>query len=185
LVKDFRLLDVSSLLATTTSNLPTLGIKVCRGHLPHRLQLRIQQTEGVSTVEKGGHFTNACPKPHAYPNQTPAAQSTPGPNNSTPMSARQNYERGRINHVAIEDAQEAPDIVLDTFLVNSNTTIILFDSGASHSFIFVEYVAKYNLLVSLLECHMVVNSPSGDMPARQVCPRVNLKIRGVVILGMD
>jgi hypothetical protein len=101
------------------------------------------------------------------------------------MSARQNYERGRINHVAIEDAQEAPDIVLDTFLVNSNTTIILFDSGASHSFIFVEYVAKYNLLVSLLECHMVVNSPSGDMPARQVCPRVNLKIRGVVILGMD
>jgi hypothetical protein len=47
---------------------------------------------------------------------------------------------------------------------------------------------------------MIVSSPGGDMPARQLCPKVNLKIRGVdfvanliileskgidVILGMD
>jgi hypothetical protein len=65
------------------------------------------------------------------------------------------------------------------FLANSNTTIILFDSGASHSFIPAKYVAKYNLPVSLLKYHMVVSSPGGDMPARQVCPRVHIKIRGV------
>jgi hypothetical protein len=147
-----------------------------------------------------GQFTNACPKPHAHFNQTPVAQSTPGHINSTPMSAKQSYARGRINHVAIEDAQEAPNVVLATFLVNSSTTIVLFDSGASHSFISAEYVAKYNLPVSLLNCHMVVSSLGGDMPARQVCPKVNIKIRGVdfitnliildskgidVILGMD
>jgi hypothetical protein len=116
------------------------------------------------------------------------------------MTTMQNYARGRINHVAIEDAQEAPDVVLGTFLVNSNTTIIFFDSGASHSFISAEYAAKYNLPVSLLKCRMVVSSPDRDMLARQVCPRVNIKIRGVdfitnlvildskgidVILGMD
>jgi hypothetical protein len=116
------------------------------------------------------------------------------------MTAKQNYVRGRINHVAIEDAQEAPDVVLGTFLVNSNTAIILFDSGALHSFISAEYIVKYNLLVTLLKCRMVVSSPGGDMLARQVCPRVNIKIRGVdfianlivldskridVILGMD
>jgi hypothetical protein len=47
---------------------------------------------------------------------------------------------------------------------------------------------------------MIVSSPGGDMPTRQLCPKVNLKIRGVdfvtnlivlesrgidVILGMD
>jgi hypothetical protein len=47
---------------------------------------------------------------------------------------------------------------------------------------------------------MIVSSPGGDMPARQMCPKVNLKIKGVdfvanlivleskdidVILGMD
>jgi hypothetical protein len=136
----------------------------------------------------------------AHPNQTPVAQSTPSHNNSTPMTARQNYARGRINHVAIQDAHEALDVVLSMFLVNSNIAIILFDLGASHSFIFADYIAKYNLPVSLLKCHMVVSSPGGDMPARQVCPRVNIKIRGVdfianlivldsngidVILGMD
>jgi hypothetical protein len=81
--------------------------------------------------------------------------------------------------VAIEDAQEAPDVVLGTFLVNSTIPIILCDSGASHSLIYVEYVTKYNLPISQLKCHMVVSSPGGDMPARQVCPTVNLKIRGV------
>jgi hypothetical protein len=68
--------------------------------------------------------------------------------------------------VAIEDAQEAPYVVLGTFLVNSNTTIILFDSRASHSFISTEYVAMYNLPVSLHNCRMVVSCPGGDMPAR-------------------
>jgi hypothetical protein len=147
-----------------------------------------------------GHFANACPKPRARTNQTLAAQSTLDRNNYTPMAAIQNFVRGRINHLVIEDAQEAPDIVLGTFLVNSNIAIILFDSGASHLFISAEYVVKYNLPVSLLKCRIVVSSPSGDMPARQVCPRVNIKIRGVdfitnliildskgidVILGMD
>jgi hypothetical protein len=147
-----------------------------------------------------GHFANACPKPCAHPHQTPAAQSTPGHNNSTPMIARQNYVRGKINHVAIEDAQEAPDVVIGMFLVNSNIAITLFDSDALLLFISAEYVANYNLPVSLLKCHMVVSSPSGDMLARQVCPRINTKIRWVdfitnlivldskkidVILGMD
>jgi hypothetical protein len=95
------------------------------------------------------------------------------------MTARQNFARGKINHVAIEDAQEEPYVVLGTFLANSNTSIILFDLGASHSFISDEYVAKYNLPVSLLKYHMVVSSPGGDMLARQVCPRVHINIRGV------
>jgi hypothetical protein len=81
--------------------------------------------------------------------------------------------------VAIEDAQEASNLVLGTFLVNSNTTIILVNSGALRSFISTEYVVKYNLPVSLLKCCMICSSPCGDMPAKQVCPGVNIKIRGV------
>jgi hypothetical protein len=152
----------------------------------------VQRPPGTQTVAQNptgrrcfncgerGHFTNSCPKPHAHPNQTPAANSNLNYNaNSTPMDASQNFARGRINLVAIDEAQEAPDVVIGTFLVNSNTTIILFNSRASHSFIFAKYVAKYNLPVSLLKCRMVVSSPSGDMPARKACPKVNIKIRRV------
>jgi hypothetical protein len=80
--------------------------------------------------------------------------------------------------VAVEEAQEAPDVVIGMFLINDTSVVVLFDSGASHSFISATYVGKYNLPLALLRCQMIVSSPGGDMPARQLCPKVNLKIRG-------
>jgi hypothetical protein len=80
--------------------------------------------------------------------------------------------------VAVEEAQEAPDVVIGMFLVNDTSAVVLFDSGASHSFISSAYVGKHNLPLALLRCQMIVSSPGGDMPASQLCPKVNLKIRG-------
>jgi hypothetical protein len=102
--------------------------------------------------------------------------------------------------VAVEEAQDAPDVVIGIFLINDTSAIVLFDSRASHSFISAAYVGKHNLPLALLTCQMIVSSLRGDMPARQLCSKVNLKIRGVdfvtnlivleskgndVILGMD
>jgi hypothetical protein len=100
----------------------------------------------------------------------------------------------------VEEAKEAADVVIGTFFINDTSAVVLFDSGASHYFISTVYVEKYNLPIALLRCQMIVSSPGGDMPARQLCPKVNFKIRGVdfvanlivleskgidVILGMD
>jgi hypothetical protein len=100
----------------------------------------------------------------------------------------------------VEDAQKAPDVVIGMFLINDTSAVVLFDFGASHSFISATYVEKHNLPLTLLKCQIIVSSSGGDMPARQLCPKVNLKIRGVdfvtnlivleskdinIILGMD
>jgi hypothetical protein len=100
----------------------------------------------------------------------------------------------------VEATQEALNVVLVMFFVNDTSTIVLFDSGASHSFIYAAYVEKHNLPQALLKCQMIVSSLRGDMLTRQPCSKVNLKIRGVdfvanlivleskdidVILGMD
>jgi hypothetical protein len=61
------------------------------------------------------------------------------------------------------------------FLINDTSVVVLFDSGASHA-----YVEKHNLPLALLKCQMVVSSLGGDMRTRQLCPKVNLKIRGRV-----
>jgi hypothetical protein len=102
--------------------------------------------------------------------------------------------------VDVEEAQEAPNVVIGMFLINDSSVVVMFNSGASHSFIYAAYVGKHNLPLTLLRCQMIVSSQGGDMPARQLCPKVNLKIRGVdfvvnlivleskgidVILGMD
>jgi hypothetical protein len=100
----------------------------------------------------------------------------------------------------MEEAQEAPDIIIDMFSINYTSAAALFDSGASHSFISIAYVGKHNLPLALLKYQIIVSSPGGDMLARQLYPKVNLKIRGVdfvanlivleskgidIILGMD
>jgi hypothetical protein len=64
------------------------------------------------------------------------------------------------------------------FLVNDNFAVVLFDSVVSHSFIFAAYIEKHNLPLALLKCQMIVSSSGGYMPARQLCLKVNLKIRG-------
>jgi hypothetical protein len=90
----------------------------------------------------------------------------------------------------MEEAQEALDVVIDMFLVNDTSAVAVFDSRASHSFISATYVGKHNLPLTLLRCQMIVSSPGGDMPTRQLCPKVNLKIRGVdfvinlIVLGL-
>jgi hypothetical protein len=63
-------------------------------------------------------------------------------------------------------------------LVNDNNVIMLFDFGASHSFIVANFVQKYNLPLSVLKNRMIVSSPGGDMHVRHVCPKVSILIRG-------
>jgi hypothetical protein len=75
--------------------------------------------------------------------------STPAPTrgeNSVPVVARQNYVRGKVNHVTLE---EAPDVIIGTFSVNNISAVVLFDSGASQSFISAAYVEKHNLPIAL------------------------------------
>jgi hypothetical protein len=55
----------------------------------------------------------------------------------------------RVNHIAVEEAQEAPDVVIGMFFINDTSIVVLFDSRVSHSFIAVAYVGKHNLLL----CH--------------------------------
>jgi hypothetical protein len=65
----------------------------------------------------------------------------------------------------VEEAQEATYVVIGMFFINETSAVVLFDSGASHSFIFVANVEMHNLPLALLKCKMIVSSSGGDMPA--------------------
>jgi hypothetical protein len=132
-----------------------------------------------------GHYVNRCPRKQA--NQTPALGTNQNlnrnANNNATTPARQNQAHTRVNHVAVEDAQEAPDVIIGMILVNDNNAIILFDPGASHSFIAASFVQKYNLPLSMLKNWMIVSSPGGDMHARHVRSKVSILIKGVEFLA--
>jgi hypothetical protein len=115
--------------------------------------------------DEKGHYANRCPNPRTCASQP--AIATPPPThgaNSVPVSTKQNYAHGRVNHVDVEEAQEAPDVVIGIFSINNASAVALFDSRASHSFMSAAYVGKHNMPLALLKCQMIVSSPGGDMP---------------------
>jgi hypothetical protein len=63
----------------------------------------------------------------------------------------------------MEEAQEAPDMVISMFFINDTSAVVLFDSKASHSFISTVYVEKHNLPIALLRCQVIASSLGGDM----------------------
>jgi hypothetical protein len=44
-----------------------------------------------------------------------------------------------------------PDVIIGMILVNDNNAIVLFDSGASHSFVAASFVQKHNLPLSMVK----------------------------------
>jgi hypothetical protein len=69
-------------------------------------------------------------------------------------------------------------MVLGMFPTNSHPATIVFDSGASHSFISSKFVAKHNLPITIMKYTMLVSSPGGEMKTKHICPAINIAIRG-------
>jgi hypothetical protein len=116
-----------------------------------------------------GHFTWQCP----------TRTTTPGAGNQVKPQGQQNFMRGRVNHMTSEEAQQAPDVVLSMFLASSHPATILFNSGASHSFISSCFVAKHSLPIVTMKHTMHVSSPGGEMRTKHICPVVSISIRRV------
>jgi hypothetical protein len=102
--------------------------------------------------------------------------------------------------VTTEEAQQAQDVVLGMFLASSHPATVLFDSGASHSFISSSFVVRHQLPITIMRQTMLVSSPGGEMRTKHICPAISITIRGVdflanlivldskgidIILGMD
>ena len=57
----------------------------------------------------------------------------------------QNNGRGCVNHIDVQEALEAPEVILGEFPINSTLVTVLFDSGASHSFVSSNFVSLHKL----------------------------------------
>ena len=122
-----------------------------------------------------GHYANHCPKRtvqntlgqqnNSGQRQNPQQQPRNNIRTSQSNRGQQNYVHGRVNHVVADTAQEAQDAVFGMFLVNSAPASVLFDSGASHTFISTQYVVKYSIPLCTMPRAMLVNSLGGNMRA--------------------
>jgi hypothetical protein len=69
------------------------------------------------------------------------------------------------------------------FIASSHHAIVLFDSGASHSFISSSFVGKHHLPITIMKQTMLISSPGGEMRTKHICPAVSITIRGGRLSG--
>jgi hypothetical protein len=110
--------------------------------------------------------------------QCPTKPSATGIGSQLRPQGQQNYTYGKVNHVSTKEAQQAQDVILGMFLASSHPATVLFDSGASHSFISSSFVVRHQLPITIMKQTMLVSSPGGEIRIKHICPAISITIRG-------
>jgi hypothetical protein len=84
--------------------------------------------------------------------------------------------------VTAESVPEDADMVYGMFLINSIPASVLFDSGASHSFITKSFVEKHNIPNYPVKKKLLIRSPGGELRATHSRPQTKIEIRGLSFL---
>jgi hypothetical protein len=72
-----------------------------------------------------------------------------------------------VNHINVEEVMNEPDTVMGMFALNSFTTLVLFDTGASHSFISRTFATK--MATETIGKTIKVSSPGGELLVNAGC----------------
>jgi hypothetical protein len=80
------------------------------------------------------------------------------------------FQKGQANHLNVEEVMNEPDAVMGMFQLHSFTALVLFDTGASHSFISRAFVNKNGVPTKTIGKSIKVSSPSGEMIVNYGCP---------------
>jgi hypothetical protein len=164
----------------TPSRPPTTGAKFCppQKKAPAKTGFRKAYTvslpkgsssQGSSSVppsnmpcwncNKPGHWSRNCPYPKKNAN--------PG------------VRQGQAHYNSIEKIPSGEVVTASKFLVDQHPAVVLFDSGASHSFISPMFASKFAHKLHTIEDEgYCIRAASGNIPTNQVVSDVEFEIEG-------
>jgi hypothetical protein len=127
------------------------------------------QSAGTTCYKCGktGHYANVCPQRIA---------TTPMQNKQQTLGSGKGFTIARVNQVSADPTAEGADIALGMFYINAIPAAILFDSSATHSFMFARYANRNELQLQNMKTPMVVITPKGPVEANYMTHRLTLTI---------
>ncbi len=130
---------------------------------------------GCFNCGKSRHFIKDCPYPkqNRSNNQQSSGSSAQGKGNAANNTAGKNMRKtGRIYYTQVATTPEGEPVMMGTFLVASHPAIILFDSGASHTFISKKFVEKHCIPYTESREGFKIHSPGGQIFTKEVAYQV-------------
>ena len=106
-----------------------------------------------------GHRARDC---RQNQNQLALPATGRGNNQNRNFNAKPAYVRGQANNIDMGQAQDQPATVMGTLLVNSVPASVLFDTGASHSFMSENFAYMHDMRSEEMNIPIVVNTPGGE-----------------------
>jgi hypothetical protein len=84
-----------------------------------------------------------------------------------------------VNHLEAEAIYDAEDMAVGIFLVESYRATVLFDTGATHSFVSASWVESHNIPIEPMIPPLRVNSVGGKVQSYRICSNLRIEIRGI------
>jgi hypothetical protein len=126
---------------------------------------------GCFNCRKSGHFIKDCPylKQNKTNFQHNSENSNQGKGNTTNTSTGKNIKKiGRIYYNQVATTLEGELIMMGMFLVANYPVVILFDSGASHTFISKNFVEKHCIHYTESREGFIIHSLGGQIFTKEI-----------------
>ena len=122
-----------------------------------------------------------CPRNN--PNQPGQSVGRGKPAGKTYYAKPATTARGHVNYVSAEETHEDPNVVLGTLLVNFHPATVLFDTGASHSFISESYARLHNTTFCDMPTSMVIQTPGSRWKTSRISHGNEILVDRLVFLA--
>jgi hypothetical protein len=150
---------------------------------------------GCFNYGKSRHFIKDCPYPkqNRLNNQSNSGSSAQGKGNAVNNTAGKNMKKtGKIYYTQVAMTPEGEPVMMGTFLVANHPAVILFYSGASHTFISKKFVEQHCIPYNESREGFIIHSPGGQIFTKEVAFHVpvtlaewNFPTNMIVLKGQD
>src|ERR1041385_1318841 len=129
-----------------------------------------------------GHYYRQCPQVLMAPRHS-RPKPPKKPTTKTVPAKPSVTSSGCVNQISVEETTAPSDVILGTLPINHVPASVLFDPGASHSFMSESYALRHEFTFEEMFSPMIIQTPGSKWQTNRVSHGNQIAIEGLVFLA--